>query len=417
MKVLHYIPDAKAVAGTYISDYCAGVVSCMARQVDVHVLTLTADVHIENATVHVWRLGLMPFYTGRKRLRRILSDLRPDIVHINSCWSFYAGILSSECVKMRIPTIITPARRLEPWHFSHRYLLSKLPKYLLFQRKMVVRAAVVHAVCLQEAADLAMLCWHPKFKARRSLNDRVVLTNIFCSPVNSGAPRIADELLRLYRKVADSAPFPMMSAGELLVEDSLIMAGVADCGLHPGIPDNVLSLTQTFDGNAWRRILLHSADQGVLDIVRRGISITGVAVPSLSVDKVDRFAGGFTIRRKVRKRLPGSSKILRLQSDGSMSGKELDICVIFLTVMIKAQAAYVSRAELVELCRALRLGGYDEDTVEAKVRALGLLGDAAGLFQILKERYGLGEGFMFTEPSDGKAAAKFRVKLSKSDIQ
>ena len=84
---------------------------------------------------------------------------------------------------------------------------------------------------------------------------------------------------------------------------------------------------------------------------------------------------------------------------------------------MKARKACVSRADFVGLCRALRLGGYDEDAVEAKVRSLGLSRDAAGLLQVLKERYGLGEGFMFSEPSDGKAAGKFKVKLFKSDIQ
>ena len=416
MKVLHYIPSAKAAAGSYVSDYIVGVVKSMSERAEVHVLTSAGGARLGNSEMHVWRPGLLPFYTGRRRLRRLLSALKPDVVHIHSCWSFYAAILSGECARMRIPTVITPGRRLEPWHYSHRYFLSKLPKYILFQRKMVVRAAALHAVCAQEASDLAAFCWHPRLRAKHSLNSRVVETNIFDTPVSRGAPLVADELLKLYQKAVDSAPFPMMSADELLAEDWLIMTGAADGSRQTSVPGDVLSVMNTLDGKAWRRIFLHSADQGVLDFVRRGLGVAGLSVPPLAVDKVDRFTDGLN-DRAAEKRLPGRSKLSRLSSDGELSGRELDICTQFVSVMMKARKACVSRADFVGLCRALRLGGYDEDAVEAKVRSLGVSRDAAGLLQVLKERYGLGEGFMFSEPSDGRAAGKFKVKLFKSDIQ
>ena len=67
--------------------------------------------------------------------------------------------------------------------------------------------------------------------------------------------------------------------------------------------------------------------------------------------------------------------------------------------------------------RKLRFEDYDEDLVYGKIRGLGLAKDAARLFKIMEERYGLGQGFMFADPLDDKGTMKLREKLFKSEIQ
>lgn len=45
------------------------------------------------------------------------------------------------------------------------------------------------------------------------------------------------------------------------------------------------------------------------------------------------------------------------------------------------------------------------------------LKDTARLFQIMKERYGLSEGFMFIEPINDSKTEKLRKMFFKSNIQ
>lgn len=416
MKVLHYIPNLKAASGSYLLNYCLGLVKNMAGRAEVHVLTsVPCNVNLGEAAIHVCPQGLS-LLVWHGRLRRVLSAVRPDVVHIHTCWNFQAARLFRECHKMRIPTVLTPWRGLEPWHFSKCYLFSKLPKSILFQRNMVMRAGALHAVCAQEEADISTFGWYPGRKAKRSLNDRVVMTDIFSSSDDAGAAFTTDVLLQLYRKVADSEPFPKMTADELLVEDGLIMAGAFNGRLDVAVPDDVILRMRQLDANAWRRIMLHSADQGVLGHVMRGINITGVNVPPLEVDKVERFPLHTYVTRDFVERKSGRL-VAKVKSACDLQPTEFNLCEVLVRFILKARYGAVRRTDFVEVCLALRFTDYDEAAVETALRKVGLARYAVGLLQIMKERYALGEGFMFAEPHDGKEAKLLKVKLYKSDIQ
>ena len=65
----------------------------------------------------------------------------------------------------------------------------------------------------------------------------------------------------------------------------------------------------------------------------------------------------------------------------------------------------------------LRSNEYDEDLVCNKLKTMKMLDSASRLLQIMKERYALGEGFMFADPLDDNGTMKMRKKLFKSRIQ
>lgn len=72
---------------------------------------------------------------------------------------------------------------------------------------------------------------------------------------------------------------------------------------------------------------------------------------------------------------------------------------------------------MVELFCSLRYNNYDEVLLYNKVCEFNLSKDTARLFQIMKERYGLGDGFMFIEPLADKGTQKMRKMLFKANIQ
>ena len=258
--------------------------------------------------------------------------------------------------------------------------------------------------------------WHPRLKPKHCINDRVVEIDAYNVANGTDLKDMVRGLLRLYRKVADSSPFPQMTEEERLVEDKLMMLGVNASRLDMGqISGEVVSLTHSFDEKSWRKVLLHSADEGILDYVKSGMAKVGIQ-PSINPYSIERFS----LRKDdndTRSKVARNSKLLSLKKDGALSGFELELCECLVSVILMVRRSCVHRSDFVKLYEMLRFNEYDEDFVEEKINKLGLGDETASLFQIMKERYGLGEGFMFAEPSNGRETEKLRLKLSKSDIQ
>ena len=417
MRVLHFIPDLEVVSSSNLMNYKLALLKDMAESTDVHVLTCNAgNVSLGRAVVYGCSSVGTFVKRGKKRIVKVLDKLKPEVVHIHASWNYTAYCLFDCCLRRKIPTVITLDRSLEPWHVLHHYWLCKLPKLVLFQRRMLKDAVALHAVCFQEKSSLQRFAWHPRLKQKHCINDRVVEIDAYNVANGTDLKDMVRGLLRLYRKVADSSPFPQMTEEERLVEDKLMMLGVNASRLNMGqISGEVVSQMRSFDEKSWRKVLLHSADEGILDYVKSGMVKVGIQ-PSINPYSIERFS----LRKDdndTRSKVARNSKLLSLKKDGALSGFELELCECLVSVILMVRRSCVHRSDFVKLYEMLRFNEYDEDFVEEKINKLGLGGEAASLFQIMKERYGLGEGFMFAEPSDGRETEKLRLKLSKSDIQ
>ena len=201
---------------------------------------------------------------------------------------------------------------------------------------------------------------------------------------------------------------------ELKAEDELLRVGMAKGRLACGMEADVLARLSSLGDKSWRRIFLHSADEGIYGYVTDGINEAKLPVGILDTSKVERFvdgAGGHGYvlgKRMVRKLDRGG---------GELPDLERGLCLSVLTVLQKMRRLCVRRSDFAELCVAMRFNDYNEDIVQAELRRLGAARPAARLLQILKERYGLGEGFMFAQPLDVGKTEVLRRKLFKSNIQ
>lgn len=77
----------------------------------------------------------------------------------------------------------------------------------------------------------------------------------------------------------------------------------------------------------------------------------------------------------------------------------------------------IKRKDMLDLYLSLKYNKFDEIQLYNKVHETGILKDTARLFQIMKERYGLSEGFMFIEPINDSKTEKLRKMFFKSNIQ
>lgn len=417
MKILHFIPDINTVAGSNIFQYKPALLSSMSESADVHLLTLRqAHEPSGKITVHTCSgLGLLCNF-GHTSLDKLMSDFKPDIVHIHACWSITAYKIHRWCVKSRIPVVITVDRQLDPWHVRHHYWLCKLPKLLLFQRYMIRHADAIHAVTAQEEKYLLHLGWHPKVTPRSVLNGKIDLVRIFGQVSSMSAKDMSGALIKLYRKVLDSRPFMAMTENDNKAEDLLLAAGMSNGKAEINISDDEKSMLRSLDINSWRRILLHSADEGIIDIVRNGCNRCDVTPPPVDVEAAERFSRDKIHPEDDKTDFSGKT-FHRLLTDKKLSGIELDICTMLVSLLSKIKSSQVKRTDFANLYKALRFNEYNETLLAEKIYEYKIGKTTARLFQILKERYGLGEGFMFLEPLSDRKTRKLKKNLFKSDIQ
>lgn len=418
MKVLHFIPSLRHVAGSALLSYKIDLLRLMSGQAEVGVLTSDAgnvslgDVHIERYSALRAVGGL-----GRGKLAGLLADISPDVVHIHAIRGMAAFTLFRICRRMHIPVVISPDRRLEPWHAS-RYLLPGRPVVIgPFRHYMLSRSLALHAVCRQEAERLKRISRLPWRYGTAPLNDRVVGIDAFNIVGGRSVADMLADIMALYRKMIDTSPFLHMTAEEHRAEDVLVMMGASVGYADVTVPDEDVSAVRSLEPNSWRRIFIHSADEGITSCLMAGINALGLDVSRIDVAAIPRFTlGGNGSGARVGQD-NDSRRLRKLRSDDSLGGVEREVCLSMVDAIMKARRSCIHRSDFVDLYRLLRFNDFDEDKVEERLRGMGLLKQAARILKILEEHYSLTDGYMFTVPLDDSGTAALRKKLFKSEIQ
>lgn len=412
MKVIHYIPNMKAIESSAFLRYKVDLLRLMSAQVEIMVLT-SAKCSLQLGNSHVETFQPLSTVLGAgRRFKSLLTEFNPDVVHIHSEYDLSAYILFRLCRCFHIPVVISTDRCLEPWHAAT--FSQKLSRGLLMtlKRPMLTSSMTLHAACQQEYDNLNM-SGGSQFR-RRPLNARTVRIDAFTIVGTTTAEDMLDAMMTLYRKVVDTSPFYRMSNDESAVEDWLIFKG-ATSGRIDVSADDRRDILSRLDDKAWRRIFIHAGDEGVTGWLLAGIKSLGLDVKVVDPTSVSRFS----LRRPVSASESGRIKrfMQRLKSYGLDSGIEYDVCAALVTTAVKCRYASVRRSDFVSLYLTLRFNDYDEERVSGVMARLGLSKPAARLLCILGERYGLTEGFMYTTPLDDKGTETLRKKLFKSEIQ
>lgn len=160
MRVLHFMPSLRPKDGgttTYLEQFAPA----LAKQCELHVATLTATGNVELAgtTVHVLPYGWLKLPQMVKEWRRVLAEVKPDVVQINCCWMVQCALLQMSVPK-GIPVVLMPHGMLEPWIINRHYYTRKLPAILLYQRWCVSHATLIFATCKDEKDHLLELGWN-----------------------------------------------------------------------------------------------------------------------------------------------------------------------------------------------------------------------------------------------------------------
>lgn len=165
MKIIHYIPSIdRSWGGT--STYMHLLAKPLGTMAEVHILTHRSDnpLEMENCEVHFiprWR----PLDSSwRKAVAGLLSEIRPDVVHVNCCWTPDCAMIQREAQKMGYRVVLSPHGMLEPWIIHRHYWSRKLPALMLYQKAAVRHADCIHATADSECANLMKLGYNSNVK-------------------------------------------------------------------------------------------------------------------------------------------------------------------------------------------------------------------------------------------------------------
>ena len=116
MKILHYYASNEV---TLVTQYVKTLCEAMDAEVSNEVTSNGAD--------------------AKERL----TSSHYDILHIHGCWQYAAYRLACVAWRENTRVVITPHGELEPWVVKEGYWKEKLPKRLLFMKRLIEKAYAV----------------------------------------------------------------------------------------------------------------------------------------------------------------------------------------------------------------------------------------------------------------------------------
>lgn len=133
---------------------------------DLHVITHQShdDYELLNCSVHYIPNKFLPWDSSKSQFLKLLDDIKPDIFHTNACWDPLTALTSIWAKKAGYKVVYTPHGELTPYSLSRHYWTKKLPAIMLYQKKGVRMADVIHVTCEKEREELLKLGWNYKMQ-------------------------------------------------------------------------------------------------------------------------------------------------------------------------------------------------------------------------------------------------------------
>ena len=149
-----------------ISTYMQVLAKPLGTMAEVHIMTHASEnpLPMENCKVHD-----IPRYrpfsgVWKKAVVDLLDSVRPDIVHVNCCWTPDCAMIQQLAQKRGYKVVLTPHGMLEPWIIKRHYWTRKVPALWLYQRAAVQRADCVQATAESERYNLLKLGYNSNIK-------------------------------------------------------------------------------------------------------------------------------------------------------------------------------------------------------------------------------------------------------------
>lgn len=168
MKIIHYIPSIDRMAGG-ISTYMQVLAKPLGTMAEVHIMTHASENPLPMEKCKVHDIPRYRPFSGvwKKAVVDLLDSVRPDIVHVNCCWTPDCAMIQRLAQKRGYKVVLTPHGMLEPWIIKRHYWTRKVPALWLYQKAAVQRADCVQATAESERDNLLKLGYNSNIKVVR----------------------------------------------------------------------------------------------------------------------------------------------------------------------------------------------------------------------------------------------------------
>lgn len=373
MKVLHYIPSLAKDMG----------------QASRFAQTL----HGELAKTVETRMYTGPITPGE--WRKVLSDARPDIVHLHGSWDWHLALARYIAAKADCPVVLSPHGGLSQDVMAQDFFKRKLPRIVAYQFRLVRGAFVMHAATEQELAELKALGW----KRRTCL--------IVAGEDEKGLAGMASEFRRLYQKVIDTWRRGRLTDEQRRAMFSLIGASVrAD---DTGEESSPFALPPTITQHDWLTLQIYAIDHGVHERLLAGAERFGAKIPEIVREPPSRFT-----KKPVLRLAPPPSTESKTSGDTQEARLATDVLHL-QRMLIHHETTGHDGAPLAlaaDIYRKIRFGDYEEDAFLYIIDQAGLRPFTARLMHVLAEAFSLPTGFMPLDPVNDRQTRRLASELT-----
>lgn len=108
---------------------------------------------LRNAGVDFLEGRGIKYSIAREDCRKILAELKPDLVHVQGMWKMSTHAMNVEATRAGVPVVISPRGMLDPWALSVKKWKKRLGM-MLYQHGDLKRAKAFHATTEQEAQNI-----------------------------------------------------------------------------------------------------------------------------------------------------------------------------------------------------------------------------------------------------------------------
>ncbi len=322
-----------------------------------------------------------------KDAQQNLRSSHYDILHIHGCWNGSLYFIVRQAIKSGTRIVLSPHGHMEPWVMKDNYWNEKLPKQLLYLKKLVQQS---YAVIIQGKME-------EEYMRRLGWNERMVIIKNAIITHTTNKQEMARETFRIYRKVMDSNQLELMDEEMRATLQQLIITGIT--GNLQWLIEEPHTAPDTLE--KWRLLLCYAHQERITDIIKHGIQVMKFDAPDLDVEKIDFYlpAGYET---------PHSIESVIGISFVSENERLLATFKHLKKLVLRNKLAIM---HLIELDKELRLHECEEDKLYEKLNEHHLLNFAGRLMQVMQDYTGITEGFMPVPPLDDRITKRIRQQV------
>lgn len=165
LHILHFIPSIDRTSGG-VGIYMQLLAKELGKLCNLTIATAVSDypLPIENARVVTLPARLFQYCTLKKAWRKLLDEIRPDVVHVNCCWMPQSAWTQKWAQQAGYRVVLSPHGMLEPWIMARHYWTRKVPALWLYQKQAVIKADYLHATADCEKENLLRLGYNNRIE-------------------------------------------------------------------------------------------------------------------------------------------------------------------------------------------------------------------------------------------------------------